>query len=102
MAWGSSCPDKLHFIAHYHDNNFDVVRLFSNLQTAELEDTRLEQREFDDVVKPMLESLEGAGLFKISKYHCEVICLEDERLTRPDKGSTWALLPHVTVGKSHK
>ncbi len=96
-ADGTPVPDSLHIIAHYHDNYFDVVRLFSDLQTAELEYTRLEQREFDDEVKPMLGSPEGAGLFKMSKYHCEVNCLEDGRLTRPDKGSTWALLPHINI-----
>ncbi len=98
-ADGTPVPDSLHIIAHYHDNYFDVVRLFSALQTAELEYTRLEQQEFDDEVKRMSRGSEGARLFKMSKYHCEIICLEDGRLTRPDKGSTWALLRHVTVDK---
>lgn len=52
---------------------------------------------FDQDVKTMRWSQEGVGIVKLSQYLCELVCLEAGKLTRPDKGSTWALLPNNHV-----
>ncbi len=42
---------------------------------------------------------EGVGIANLSKYLCELLYLEDGIFERPEKGSTWALLPNVKVCK---
>ena len=90
-------PDYLHVIVHYHDNYFDHLFVYTTFEAAESKYKLFEQEEFVEVQSMKYD--EGIGLFKASQYQCEQVTLDHDVLTRPDKGSSWALLRSVRVEK---
>lgn len=96
LSDGTQPPDTLHVLAHYHDNYFDCVLLFTDLKEAKLKYAEMEQAEWEDV-RQNTYSPDGNGVVKMSEYLCTLVSLEGGSLETPDKGSTWSLLPHVCV-----
>lgn len=93
---GSDTPEAVHVLAHYHDNYFDCILLFTDLKQAKAKFGELQRREWEDVEQSVYQHYER-GVVKMSKYHCALVELEDGVFQNPDKGSTLMLLPYVPV-----
>lgn len=96
LADGDDIPDAVHVLAHYHDNYFDWVKLFTSLEDAKAKYNELEQALWEEV-RTCCYQPDGHGVVKMSRYHCTLVSLESGAFKNPDKGSTWMLLPHVHI-----
>lgn len=98
VADETNIPEAVHVLAHYHDNYFDCIRLFTDLREAKAKFSESEQELWEDV-KQRKYSPDGSGIVKMSKYHCALVELDpvDGLFGTQDKGSTWMLLPYVLV-----
>lgn len=95
---GEDVPDAVHVLAHYHDNYFDCVHLFTDLKEAKAKFAEVEQELWEEVRHCKYQP-DGNGLIKMSRYHCGLVSYDDcdAAFTNPDKGSTWMLLPYVLI-----
>lgn len=96
VAEGSDMPKAVHVLAHYHDNYFDCVYLFTDLKEAKDKFSEV-QRELWQLIETNFYDPPGNGVVKMSKYHCSLVSLEDDVFENPDKGSTWMLLPFTLI-----
>lgn len=96
VAEGSGYPEAVHVLAHYHDNYFDCVYVFTDLKEAKDKFIE-EQRELWQRIEANYYDPPGNGVVKMSKYHCSLVSFEDGVFQHPDKGSTWMLLPYTLV-----
>lgn len=96
LADGDDVPSAVHVLAHYHDNYFDHISLYTNLEEAQAKFMDFQQKDLDNVKNFNIWE-DGCGMVKLSKYHCALVCIWDGLWNEPDKGSTWMLLPDVLL-----